>query len=95
MVDHEKHEKILFKEECYAIQGAVFEVYRQMGCDFLEAVCQESMERELQNRSIPSVAQQELKLTHKGALLSHTYKPDMICYESTFLKPRNSLCALL
>ena len=36
----EKYEKILSKEECYAIQGAVFEVYRDMGCGFLEAVYQ-------------------------------------------------------
>ncbi|MDD2582674.1 MAG: GxxExxY protein [Desulfuromonadaceae bacterium] len=32
---------ILYKEECYQIQGAVFEVYREMGCGFLEAVYQE------------------------------------------------------
>jgi hypothetical protein len=29
---------LLYKEECYAIQGAVYEVYRTMGCGFLEAV---------------------------------------------------------
>ncbi len=48
---HEKHEKmdgeILFGEECYQIQGAVFEVYREVGCDFLEAVYQECLEKEL------------------------------------------------
>ena len=50
-MNHEIHEKgnenggILFREECYAIQGAVFEVYREMGCGFLEAVYQECMER--------------------------------------------------
>ena len=32
---HEKHESIIYKEESYAIQGAVFEVYREMGCGFL------------------------------------------------------------
>ena len=37
---HEQHEKILFKKECYVIQGAIFEVYREMGCGFLEAVYQ-------------------------------------------------------
>ena len=31
-------DKILFKEESYAIQGAVFEVYREMGCGFLERI---------------------------------------------------------
>jgi hypothetical protein len=28
---HERHERILFRKECYAIQGVVFEVYRKWG----------------------------------------------------------------
>jgi GxxExxY protein len=74
------NEKILYKDECYAIQGAVFEVYREMGCGFLEAVYQECLEKELATREIPFASQQELKLTYKGQLLRRTYKPDLICY---------------
>jgi hypothetical protein len=37
-------EKILYKEGSYAIQGAIFVVYRVMGCGFLEAVYQECLE---------------------------------------------------
>ncbi len=77
---HERHEKILFKEECYQIQGAVFEVYREMGCGFLEAVYQECLEKELKKRGVPFVAQQELQLLYKGEPLRQTYKPDLICY---------------
>lgn len=77
---YESHEKILFKDECYAIQGAVFEVYREMGCGFLEAVYQECLEKEMAIRSIPFVSQQELKLNYKGEPLRQTYKPDIICY---------------
>jgi GxxExxY protein len=73
-------DKILFKEECYKIQGAVFEVYREMGCGFLEAVYQECLVKELKSRSVPFVAQQELKLMYKGEALQQTYKPDLICY---------------
>ncbi len=32
---HERHEKIFLKQECYFIQGAIFEVYRTLGCGFL------------------------------------------------------------
>ncbi len=71
---------IIFKDECYAIQGAIFEVYREMGCGFLEAVYQECLEKELQKRNIPFVAQPELRLTYKGSQLQQTYKPDFICY---------------
>ena len=50
---HEMHETILYREEAYSIQGAVFDVYREMGCGFLEAVYQECMEKELTRRGIP------------------------------------------
>jgi GxxExxY protein len=59
MADH-----ILYKDECYQIQGAVFEVYREMGCGFLEAVYQECLEKEMKLRSIPFVAQSVLKLEY-------------------------------
>lgn len=74
------HNTIIFKDECYAIQGAIFEVYREMGCGFLEAVYQECLEKELQKRNIPFIAQQALRLTYKGSQLQQTYRPDFICF---------------
>jgi GxxExxY protein len=71
---------LLYKEECYAIQGAVFEVYREMGCGFLEAVYQECLEKELTHRGIPFQSQVQLGLTYKGNRLNQTYKPDFVCY---------------
>jgi len=78
---HERHEKIIFKDECYLIQGAIFDVYREMGCGFLEAVYQGCMERELTARGVPFIAQQELTLTFKGKPLKQTYKPDLVCFD--------------
>ena len=72
--------KILYKYEAYALQGAVFEVYRELGCGFLEAVYQECLERELISRGIPFESQKELRLRYKGEILNLTYKPDLICY---------------
>ena len=46
---HTKKEKcmeLLFKEENYKIMGACFEVYKEMGCGFLESVYQECLELE-------------------------------------------------
>lgn len=83
---HEKHEKILYKEECYEIQGAVFDVYREMGCGFLESVYQECIEKELARRHIPFLAQQELQLSYKGEVLKQTYKPDLICYKQIIVE---------
>jgi GxxExxY protein len=78
--------EILFREECYAIQGAVFEVYRQMGCGFLEAVYQECLERELAARGLPFVAQPELRLSYKGQPLRQTYKPDLIVHSKIIVE---------
>lgn len=83
---HEAHENLLFKEECYAIQGAVFEVYREMGCGFVEAVFQESMEHELQMRNIAFAPQQELHIHYKGIKLEQTFKPDIICFDKIIVE---------
>ncbi len=72
--------EILFKDECYEIQGAIFEVYRDKGSGFHEAVYQECLEIELELRKIPFIPQQELKLSYKGRELKQTYKPDLICF---------------
>jgi GxxExxY protein len=78
--------ELLYKEECYRIQGAVFEVYREMGCGFLEPVYQECLEKEFPRRMIPFVAQQELKLTYKGEALHQTYRPDFICHNTIIVE---------
>ena len=44
---------LLFADETYAIRGACFEVYKEKGCGFLEAVYQECLEIELELCSVP------------------------------------------
>lgn len=82
----ETHEKVLFPDECYAIQGAIFDVYTEMGCGFLEAVYQECLEREFTKQTIPFQPQVELQLNYKGDPLKQTYKPDFICYEKIIVE---------
>ncbi len=72
--------EILYAEEAYKIQGAAFEVYKEIGCGFLEAVYQECLENEFLLQGIPFSSQSELKLKYKGKALMQTYKPDFICY---------------
>ena len=69
---------ILYQDECYAIMGACFEVYKEMRCGFLEPVYQECLEKELRLRDIPFTAQQELALQYKGQSLEKTYKADLV-----------------
>jgi GxxExxY protein len=77
---------LLYKDECFAIQGAVYEVYRTMGCGFLEAVYQECLERELALRKVPFQPQVSINLMYKGERLVQTYKPDLICYEKIIVE---------
>ena len=77
---------IIYKSESYKIQGAIFEVYKEMGNGFLEAVYQECLERELLKQQIPFVAQPLLKLMYKGETLQQTYKPDIICFDKIIVE---------
>lgn len=79
-------EKLWYREECYQIQGAVFDVYKEMGCGFLEAVYHECLGREFLTRGIPFTEHQELKLFYKGDVLRQTYIPDFVCYESIIVE---------
>jgi GxxExxY protein len=56
---------VVYREESYAIMGACFEVYQEMGCGFTELVYQECLELEFALRSIPYHAQRELPLVYK------------------------------
>ena len=69
------------EHESYVIRGALFEVYREMGCGFLEAVYQECLAREFARQGIPFMSQPELLLRYKGELLLQTYRPDFVCFD--------------
>lgn len=71
---------IIHQEEGYKINGAIFEVYKDKGCGFLEDVYQECLEIEFELQEIPFEAQYPLKLEYKGRTLRKTYIPDFICF---------------
>ncbi len=78
--------ELFFENETFAIRGAVFEVYKEIGCGFLEAVYQECLAKEFCIRNIPCVAQHELSLFYKGEKLEQKYKPDFICYDKIIVE---------
>jgi len=83
---HEKHEQVLLADEAYRIQGAVFEVSRQMGTGFLEAVYQECLSIEFGARGIPFEAGPTLSLAYEGATLEQVYRPDFVCFGSVIVE---------
>lgn len=77
---------LIHAEETHALLGAYFEVYKNKGCGFLEAVYQECLEIELLERGIPFVAKPSLELEYKGRKLQHTYQPDFVCFNKVIME---------
>jgi len=77
---------LMFKDEVYAIQGAIFEVYKTMGNMWGEEVYQQCLELELEARNIPFSAKAELPIFYKGKKIVKTYIPDVICYGQIILE---------
>ena len=78
--------KIIYKEESYKIIGACFEVYREKGNGFLEAVYQECLAIEFSDQGIPFVEKPKLALSYKAKALKQYYEPDFVCYDSIIVE---------
>ena len=65
-------------KEGYALMGAVFEVYKELGYGLSEEIYQESLELELGFRDITFCPKSELIVYYKGRPLKKTYIPDLL-----------------
>ena len=74
------YDRLIYRDETYAIVGAAMDVYYRLGCGFLEPVYQEALEIELGFREIPFTAQQELPIKYKDITLKKYYKADFVCF---------------
>lgn len=77
---------LIYKEECFQLIGACFEVYNEKGCGFTEPVYQECLEIELGLRGLPFAAQASLPLSYKQRPLRHRFQPDFICMGKIILE---------
>ena len=66
--------QMIYPDECYAIRGAIYEVYRELGSGFREEVFK------------PFDAKKELRIFYKGAPIEKTYVPDFYCYEKIIVE---------
>ena len=79
-MNREPQDRVLYADEVFRIQGAIFEVNQAMGSGFLEGVYQECLAIEFAAREIPFVAFPPLVLTYKGQSLRQSYQPDFVCF---------------
>lgn len=77
---------IYYKEESFLLMGAAFEVYKQLGNGFLEAVYQEALEYELRKRNIPFEREKELQIFYDHKPLNQKYKADFVCFEKIIVE---------
>ena len=78
--------ELVYKEESYKIIGACFEVYKQKGCGFTEAVYQECLAIEFELQKIPFVEQPKIQLAYKGRVLGQYFQPDYVCYNKIIVE---------
>ncbi len=76
----------VLKDESYAIVGACFEVYKEMGCGFLESVYEECLAIELELQRIPFREQVELPLVYKQRQLKKAFQPDFVCFDKVVVE---------
>jgi GxxExxY protein len=83
--------ELILKDEVYAVVGAAFEVYWQLGNGFLEPVYQEAFAIELKRRSIPFEAKKRLTIQYKGQCLLKEYEADLVCYDQIVVELKSEI----
>jgi len=78
--------KLVLEKETFAIRGACFEVYKEKGSGFVEAVYRECLEIEFALQGILFVPQPRLELAYKGQKLRSEFQPDFICFNQVIVE---------
>lgn len=78
--------KLLYAEESYKINGALFEVHKELGPGLLEKVYQEALEKELKLQGIPFEREKDFTITYKGEKLEQKYIADFVIYDKIILE---------
>jgi GxxExxY protein len=70
----------------YAVIGAAIEVHKQLGCGFLEAICQEALAIEFRSRQIAFLREVRIPVSYKDRILKTTYCADFVCFDSVVVE---------
>ncbi len=72
--------------ESYEVIGAAMKVHSELGNGFLEAVYQEALEIEFQNRKIPYKHEMKIPVYYCGKELKTYYQADFVCYDNIIVE---------
>ena len=77
---------MIYEEESYELIGAGMAVHQELSCGYLEAVYQEALAIEFQERNIPFECEKPLRIFYRGRLLDKHYYADFICHDKIIIE---------
>ena len=77
---------LIYQEESYKINGAIYEVHKELGPGLLEKVYQEALEKELKLQGIPFEREKCFTIMYKGEELEQKYIADFVCYDKIIVE---------
>ncbi len=83
-------EKIIYKEEAYAIIGICMDVHRNLGAGFLEIVYKDALELEFRNAGIEFERERRYEVNYKGIILPHKFYADFVVYDRIILEVKGA-----
>ena len=73
--------ELLYPKESYKINGAIYEVHKELGPGLLEKVYQEALEKEFKLQNIPYEREKDFTIFYKGEELEQKFIADFVCYD--------------
>ena len=77
---------LIYQQESYKINGALYEVHKVLGPGLLEKVYQEALEKELKLQGIPYEREKSFTIMYKGEELEQKYIADFVCYDKIVIE---------
>lgn len=77
---------LIYKEESYAIVGALFDDYNNLGGGFSEIVYKDALEYELDTLGIPFKREKEYSVAYKDIILPHKFYADFVVFDKIILE---------
>ncbi len=77
---------LIYKEEVYSFIACCFEVHKNLGKGFLEAVYVDALCYELNKKSIPFEREKRFDIQYKDIVLPHYYFCDLIIYDRIIIE---------
>ena len=77
---------LIYKDEAYKINGALYEVHKRLGVGLQEKVYQQALEIELKHQNIPFEREKRFDVYYRDQKLDAQYIADFVCYDKIIVE---------